>query len=147
MVIPPLEPDGKLPSGIHVATWAELVCFFGGSARRQLLLAGLKAGLESLHLAGCRTAYVDGSFVTAKESPGDFDACWDARGVRGSLLDPVLLTFDQGRALQKAKYGGEFFPAHFPADVSGITYLEFFQQDKHTNATKGIVALDLGSLP
>jgi hypothetical protein len=107
------------------------------------LLAGLKAGLDALRRAGCRTVYVDGSFVTAKESPGDFDACWDARGVRAALLDPVLLTFENRRAAQKAKYRGEFFPAHFPAHVSGITYLEFFQIDKQTGEPKGIVALNL----
>jgi uncharacterized protein DUF6932 len=146
-VIPPFEPDGNLPIGIHRAIWAEFVSYFGGSTRRRQLLAGLKAGLDALRLAGCRTVYVDGSFVTAKASPGDFDVCWDARGVRAPHLDPVLLIFDQGRALQKAKFGGEFFPAHFPADVSGITYLEFFQQDKHTNTAKGIVSLDLGGLP
>jgi len=144
-----LDGLATLPAGKSIEVRYESVV--SDPMRAADLLSGFlgttPAGLDALRLAGCRTAYVDGSFVTAKESPGDFDVCWDARGVRASLLDPVLLIFYQGRALQKAKYGGEFFPAHFPADVSGITYLEFFQQDKHTNATKGIVALDLGGLP
>ena len=44
-------------------------------------------------MAGCRRAYVDGSFVTAKEVPGDFDGCWEAEDVDPDALDPVLLDF------------------------------------------------------
>ena len=59
--------------------------------------------LENLKAAGCRTVYVDGSFVTSKELPNDYDACWEEAGVDPETLDPVLLTFDAGRATQKAK--------------------------------------------
>ena len=59
--------------------------------------------MESLRLAGCRTVYIDGSFVTNKEIPNDFDACWEEAGVAPELLDPVLLRFDAGRAEQKAR--------------------------------------------
>jgi hypothetical protein len=85
--------------------------------------------------------------VTAEEVPGDFDACWDIAGVRTALLDPVLLTFDNRRAAQKARFRGEFFPAQYPADPSGLTYLDFFQTDKRTGNLKGIIALDLRRLP
>jgi hypothetical protein len=56
---------------------------------------------------------------------------------------PASLTFDEGRAAQKAKNGGEFFPARFTEGGSGATFLEFFQTDKRTGAAKGIVVLDL----
>lgn len=91
--------------------------------------------------------YVDGSFVTAKELPNDFDACWDPRGVRIADLDPALRTFDPGRATQKAKYLGELFPMTFAANSDGATFLEFFQTNRHTELPKGIVALDLRRLP
>ncbi|HEV3079165.1 MAG TPA: hypothetical protein VGY66_05275 [Gemmataceae bacterium] len=94
-------------------------------------------------MAGCRRAYIDGSFVTRKQRPGDYDGCWETTGVDLRKLDPVLLTFDQGRAAQKAKYGGEFFPARFTEGGSGTTFLEFFQTDKETGAPKGIVILQL----
>ena len=61
-------------------------------------------------------------------------------------LDPVLLTFDPGRATQKAKYMGELFPASIIADTGGLSFLEFFQTDKDTGRTKGIIAIDLGGL-
>lgn len=87
--------------------------------------------------------YVDGSFVTVKEAPGDFDGCWDPLDVDGKQLDPVLLDFTNKRVAQKAKYGGELFPSLALADPAGNTFLEFFQIDKATGEAKGIVAIDL----
>lgn len=87
--------------------------------------------------------YVDGSFVSDKELPGDFDACWEEAGVDPIKLDTVLLTFANGRADQKAKYMGELFPASFDAVGDGYSFVEFFQTDKHNGGRKGIIALDL----
>ena len=88
--------------------------------------------------------YIDGSFVTNKEIPNDFDACWEEAGVAPELLDPVLLRFDAGRAAQKSRYLGELFPASVGATAEGISFLEFFQTDRETGRIKGIVAVDLG---
>ena len=99
-----------------------------------------------LRNAGCQTTYVDGSFVTSKEVPGDFDACWEEAGVDPTILDPVLLTFENGRAAQKAKFQGELFPVSAIANADEFSFLEFFQTDKKTGRRKGIVALDLSEL-
>jgi len=72
--------------------------------------------------------------------------CWDITNVDPEHLDPVLLDFSIRRAAQKAKFGGEFFPAQLPEGISGRTFLDFFQVDKETGARKGIVALDLRRL-
>ncbi len=61
-------------------------------------------------------------------------------------VDPVLLTFDDRRAAQKAKYGGELFPVSAEAGGEDHTFLDFFQTDKETGDRKGIVALELGDL-
>lgn len=147
VMIPEFEPGGNLPRGVHWATWEEFCDRFGATPWRLVLVAGLRAALVDLRRAGCRTAYVDGSFVTSKTAPGDFDACWDPRGVDLDKLDSVLRTFDEGRAAQKAKYGGELFPSVSFAGCKGPTFLDFFQTDRDTGAPKGIVALDLGGLP
>lgn len=63
------------------------------------------------------------------------------------MLDPVLLTFANGRAEQKAKYGGEMFVADAIAALPGRRFLEFFQTDKDTGLPKGIIGIDLGELP
>jgi uncharacterized protein DUF6932 len=147
MPIPALEFDtGNLPPGIHFATWDEIVATFGSTQRRLDLLSGLRRALESLRTAGCSVAYLDGSFVTAKAEPGDYDGCWPAAGVDPSLLDPTLLDFSPKRTAQKASFGGEFFIAEVAADTAGTRFLDFFQRDRDGNK-KGIIAIDLGGLP
>ncbi len=145
-MIPEFAADGNLPPGIHWATWEEICNRFATSLWRRCLLFGLRAAVESLRNAGCQTVYVDGSFVTAITEPNDFDVCWDEKGVDFNKLDPVLLNFDAKRAAQKAKFGGEFFPAGWPAGIGDRVFLDFFQTDKETEAQKGIVALNLGGL-
>jgi hypothetical protein len=142
-MIPAFNSDGNLPPGVHWATWQEFVARFGTTPHRQQLLKGLKSALDSLSKAGCQTVYIDGSFVTKKENPNDFDGCWDLTGVDPKLLDPILLLFDNKRVAQKVKYKGELFPASGTADRVGNTYLDFFQIDRDGNP-KGIVAIDLG---
>ena len=109
-------------------------------------MTGLRAAQANLKYAGCRTVYINGSFVTSKDLPNDYDACWEEAGVDPATLDSVLLTFDPGRTTQKAKYMGELFPASITADTGGLSFLEFFQTDKDTGRPKGIIAIDLGGL-
>lgn len=81
--------------------------------------------------AGCGRIWVNGSFVTAKEEPADFDACWDSEGVDLDALDPVLLDLSAGRASQKSRFGGELFPNVGEAQ-SGLAFSEFFQNERDT---------------
>jgi hypothetical protein len=150
-VIPAFDPaSGNLPPGIYDVTWDQIVGRFGYTPHRLALLAGLKAALDSLRQVGCERAYIDGSFVTNKVVPNDFDACWEMAGVDFDLvdrLDPILLDWSNRRAAQKANFGGELFIAESAADPWGTPYLEFFQHDRATRALKGILAIDLRSLP
>ncbi len=146
VVIPPLTEDGLLPAGIHEAEWTEVWNTFGTTPHRKRLLAGFRRALIALKIAGCRRVFLDGSFVTAKEQPNDFDACWDTTGVDLARLDPILLKFDQRRLAQKTKYGGEMFPAIGIADHAMNTFIQFFQIDKNTGVAKGIIAINLERL-
>jgi hypothetical protein len=145
-MLPRFDDDGKLPPGIHLTSWEEFVERFGATEHRFRLLQGLIAALKALQIAGCKRAYIDGSFITAKEVPNDWDGCWDTEGVDLRLLDPILLQFANKRAAQKAKYLGEFFPAQAVDGKAGKVFLEFFQIDKETGNAKGIVVLDLQRL-
>jgi hypothetical protein len=113
-MIPELDDRGNLPPGIHHATWTEIVTRYATSTHRRELLDGLLDALRSLKTAGCRTAYLDGSFVTSKINPGDFDVCWESADVVFDRLDPELQDFSDRRAAQKARYGGELFPLTGP---------------------------------
>lgn len=131
-----------LPPGIHDATLQEIELRFATNETRKALYEGFRKGVQSLKRAGCRVVFLDGSFVSDKPNPGDFDACWDPAGVDDRKLDPVLLDFAEGRKRQKLKYGGEFFPSSSRADGSR-TFVEYFQRDKYTDKEKGIIRLRL----
>jgi hypothetical protein len=134
--------DGLLPEGVHELSWRELVSLCAFTPWRVTLTEGLGRGALALAEAGCTTLWVDGSYVTQKAEPSDFDACWDSDGVDRALLDPVLLLFGNHRALQKAKYFGEFFPNVVEAGT-GFLFRDFFQIDKTSGGRKGIIELDL----
>lgn len=137
-------PFAFLPPGIHDATLDEIEAVFATTPHRKALFEGFKAGVESLRQAGCRIIYLDGSFVSDKERPGDFDACWDPIGVDDSKLDPTLLDFKDMRKNQKKHFGGEFFFSS-EAAAHGISFLAYFQNDKHTGKPKGIIRLSIPS--
>ncbi len=145
-MIPKFDPRGNLPPGIHWATWKEISVRFGTTAWRRQLLAGLLVALQSLKRAGCQTVYLDGSFVTDKPIPKDFDACWDPVGVDPTALDPVLLDIGDGRLTQKARFLGELLPAKIRIGSDDLDFFYFFQTDKDTGCGKGIIALDLGGV-
>jgi hypothetical protein len=138
VVLPSFDERGNLPPGIHSATWDEIVERFATTERRKQLLDGLRA-------AGCARVYLDGSFVTDNQAPGDFDACWEVSGVDAGALDPVLLDFSNRRAAQKARFGGELFPAQAAAGPAGTVFLDYFQRDRNTGEPKGILAIELGA--
>lgn len=142
-MIPGFTASGRLPAGIHAATWKQIEARLSFGERRKRLLEGLRRALRLLKAAGCRWVYLDGSFVTSKAEPGDFDACWSVQGVDIDNLDPVFLDFANARARQKQRFLGEFFPADLPEAASGRTFLDFFQIDKETGEAKGIVLIDL----
>lgn len=133
-------------------TWQEFTKTYGSNKHRTALIQGMKAALNLLKTAGCKTIYMDGSFVTnpnVEPYPGDYDACFVLNEIsEGRALDPVFRL--QGAALdtetQKARFGGEFYPAEIPS-FTGERMLDFFQTDKETGRPKGIVVLDIRRLP
>ena len=142
-MIPEWSTNGDLPPGVHLATWTEIEERLAFNPRRRRLLAGFREACELLRKAGCRLVYLDGSFVTTKEHPGDFDACWDIQQVDDEALDPVFWDFSQGRAAQKRRFLGEFFLAQLPEGATGRAFVEFFQVNKLTGAPKGILVIRL----
>jgi len=107
------------------------------------LLDGLAEGLALLADAGCTRVWLNGSFVTAKDEPGDFDCVWAPAGVDRAGLQrtaPELLDLSDHRAAQKVRFGGEFLPNVTEA-ASGRRFTAFFQSNRDGTA-KGIVVID-----
>ncbi len=143
-MIPTHEEDGRLPKGIHSATWAEVVARFGGSTRRQMLLTGLHTVLSHLANAGCRTVFLGGSFVRTKAQPGDVDVVWDIAGVDPDLVHPMFLG-PAGRDVTVTLFGCECFPSHLIEASSGLPFAVFFQKTRDGHIV-GIVEIDLETL-
>jgi hypothetical protein len=135
------SPWPVLPPGIHDSSLSEVYDRYVLNRARQLLYDGLVKGIENLFLSGCPQIYLDGSYVTAKPIPNDYEVCWDMAFVDPALVDPVFFDFSNGRYNQKQKYLGEFFPATIVEGLSGRPFLNFFQTDKNTGKQKGIVRL------
>ena len=138
------QANGNLLKGIHIMKIEEFEIKFGYNEHRKKLIEGLKRGIAHLKDCGCKTIFVDGSFVTTKEFPRDFDACWDANSVDIDKLKnqyETILDFSSERKNQKSMYFGEFFPSQINADPYTL-FIHFFQRDKDNNP-KGIVQINL----
>jgi hypothetical protein len=118
---------------------------FGWNERRRDLLDGQEDARELLAAVGCRRVWLNGSFVTAKDEPGDFDACWNTDGVDLAQIDPVFLDLVAGRAAQKSRFGGEFFPNVVEAAVASC--LPNFSRMNATVPASSIVVVKLGGPP
>jgi hypothetical protein len=137
----PGSPWDILPPGVHVATMAEVESAFAHNQHRRNLYRGLIDASLTLANAGCRCT--DGSYVTAKPFPRDYDACWEPTGVDFDELDPIFADFDNERANQKARFKGEFFPATMITLDTGAAFAEFFQIDRFTGRRKGILSISI----
>ena len=147
-MIPQFHSNGNLPPGIHLASFDEVYTRFGTNEHRERLLIGMNDAIQSLKIAGCVLVYLDGSFVTSKEFPNDYDCCWEPMHVEIDLLDRIFKDISfRGREKQKMRFGGEFFPSSTIEGGSKTPFLSFFQTDANTGEPKGIVSIALGDLP
>ena len=141
-MIPSFDEHGNLPPGIHPATWDEIVERYATNERREQLMNGLRAAIASLHAAGCSRVCLDGSFVTDKELPGDFDACWEAGSVDPGFVGPGSARLPRPSCRAEGEVR-RISSAQFVAQPGGTTFLDFFQLDRLTHQRKGIIAIDL----
>ena len=141
------SPWAVLPPGIHQADLDEIKATFATNTWRRDLFNGFVEAAGRLRSAGCSIIYLDGSYVTGKPRPRDFDVCWDPIGVDHRKLDPIFLDFNNTRVAQKAAFKGEFFPSSTMCVNVSQTFLEFLQLDRFTGKKKGLVSVSLSIDP
>lgn len=143
-VIPEFDENGNLPPGVYFCEWEEFNERFNTNLKRKKMIDGLQLAMTQLKTAGCRTIYINGSFVTIQQNPNDFDACYDCETVDMDNLrvNAPQLFNHYDRDAQKSKYKGEIFPSDQPVGNYGDNSFEFFQKDRDKNK-KGIIAIDL----
>ncbi len=131
-----------LPPGEHSATLEEIKQRLAFNPHRLNLFNGLVSAANSLAQSGCKYLYLDGSYVTEKDMPGDFDACWSIDEVNFQTLDPIFINIRNDPTAQKQRFGGELYP-NIIEGLSGKLFKDFFKNEKHTNQEKGIIVIDL----
>jgi hypothetical protein len=141
-MIPDLTGEGTLPPGRHEATVDEIRRRFGsGNPVRTRLMKGLEVILRMARKVGATLLYLDGSFVTDKKEPGDWDAV---------LLLPTSARIWSKEAIALAdrpevrkRYGGDLFTVSEEDTEVLAHYVEgVFVHDRH-GREKGLVALRL----
>jgi hypothetical protein len=126
-MIPELTREGLLPPGIHEATLGEVRRRFGGSNQVRLsLMKGLSEVVVRAKRAGAKYMLVDGSFVTDKKDPGDWDAVLVFPVECNAASEDAVLLTDRERI--RKDHGGDLFTIteddqevleHFVKDVFG----------------------------
>ena len=144
-MLPQFDESGLLPPGIYNCDLEEIKQRLTYNQRRQQLFDGLQRYIDiwvgSQFLS---EVYVDGSFVTAKDEPGDIDLLLvptqEALALQGTELDEMLRTYCIDRDFTKQEYGCEAFPALPEANL--VEWLDFFGHDK-INRPRGIIKVPM----
>jgi len=146
MTIPAFNAKRLLPQGEHAATWDEFKIRFGHTRKRRTILQGLLKAAREIKNAGGKVLFVDGSFVTKTHNPRDWDGCFLEPEIDSKKLDPRLLDVANHRAAIASDYHGDVFIADTIEANTGKPFRHFFQSLKD-GTPKGIIKLDLGTLP
>ena len=70
---PVFDDAGFIPP-LEICTEAEVVCWFGFTSHRQKLIDRIRKWISLARAVQARRLFLDGSFVTRKDEPGDVDA-------------------------------------------------------------------------
>jgi hypothetical protein len=141
-VIPPFNASGLLPEGLHRASETEAITRFGtGSPERSRLGRMVSQWLQLCRSCGAHRFCLDGSFVTAKQGPGDVDAVvllgknFHELVARGSVEAIVLAEIVGSRTKE------HLFAAEDHRDWGN--WIEFFRQTSDPTIRKGLVEVVL----
>jgi predicted nucleotidyltransferase len=139
--------DGEfLPDGEHPATWVEVVERFGGNAKRKGFCDRLTKFLQQAKRCGFLKVYLFGSFISARDDPGDVDLLWVHRqNLNYDRLSRECHDLVE-HALMKAREGWDMFCCS--DDPMVIDYLMTgWRRDKAPGRKpRGVIMLDLEQL-
>ncbi len=146
MPLPEFREDGWLPRGHHQATREEIESLFGGQpgSQRAKVLSNLlhwRDAIRAKKLSGL--LILNGSFISQKVAPGDFDCIfvYDEIGLeilKSDLEAQALLNYTQC----KTDWQGDIFAfaetalRRFPQ----MSLFDMFDNDKRTGMPKGCVS-------
>jgi hypothetical protein len=133
-----------LKPGIHEINLSQVGEKFAYNEKRKMLFENIKQLAHDLKEAGCEKLYLDGSYITGKLEPGDFDACWEPFSKKGAVKHPSLLDETEfGVEARKDQYNGDIFPRYIDGYGDRVQH---WQHDSRTGQVKGILVIDLREL-
>ena len=149
MPLPAFRDDNWLPEGHYSTDWDETSAVFGGepNSKRAQVLSNLLEWRDSVRAQGLTGLLIlDGSFISAKPEPGDFDTLFilDA-GMETRLAQDVEAALLVNYNYCKQRGWGDIFMfseiavRRFPA----MCRLDGFDHDKVTKQAKGVVEVIL----
>ena len=145
MALPVFREDGWLPEGHHAATWQEVALRFGGVAdsRRAAILSSLLKWRDAVRAKGMTGLVIlDGSFISAKEAPGDFDLffLYDEATEALARNDPEARALTDYQVCRALGFRGDVFA--LPASLQKLSPLlggpDMFDFDRQ-GTPKGVV--------
>lgn len=152
-MIPELQ-DGVLPEGLHFCTLEEVKVAFGQfrrSDRRPQLTERLARFIQDARNSGVVSAVViDGSYVTAKEEPGDVDLIVALRPDFDLTTEMRPLEYNiQSKSMVRKLYGFDVLPA-VDGSETYQRFLDFFSRvklndpdQKTSQERKGVLRIEL----
>ena len=145
MALPAFREDGWLPEGHYAATWQEVVLRFAGEpdSPRAVILSSLLKWRDAVRTSGMAGLVIlDGSFISSKETPGDFDLVFSYDEATEALIrnDPDARKLTDYQACRALGFLGDIFalPASlqkFSPMLSGLNMFDFDRQGK----PKGVI--------
>lgn len=138
--------DGMyLPEGEHAASWEEVIERFGAGEVRSRHCERLLSFLRQARSCGFVKVYIFGSFISAKERPGDVDLLWiynaeDFEGLSRECKE--LINYE----VMKRREGWDMFCCS--NDQFCISYLlKGWRTDKSPEKkSRGMVILDIQTI-
>lgn len=152
-MIPELQ-DGVLPEGLHLCALEEVKVAFGQfrrSDRRPKLTERLTRYIHDARNSGVVSAIViDGSYVTAKDEPGDIDLIVALRPDLDLTAEMRPLEYNiQSKPMVRKLYGFDVLPA-VDGSETYQRFLDFFSRvklddpDQNTSRErKGVLRIEL----
>jgi hypothetical protein len=136
--------DQCLAPGLHWIGIRDFRDTFVYNYHRSWRFEGFVKACIELRQSGCSRVFVGGSFITSKEFPSDYDACWDPVGVSAATLSDLL--YDPLRRGEQLKaYRGEWFISKQGNGPESVMY-QFLSKDKETEIERGMVGIKLKSI-
>jgi len=147
-MLPALDGEGDLPTGVHSANLTEIEKSFGrftNSDQRIRLFARLKVLVDMAKASGIvERMLIGGSFVTTKAKPNDIDVVMIiSKGVDFDSLNPSQMVVADRTSLNTLFKDGEFDVIVVRNGTARMqTAIEFFQTNRD-NKSVGIVEVEL----